>query len=131
MIGMEVEDLIETTDQAIQKSGVKSVRELQKLPNNVIQFSEQMANNNRELKDFLFMNLYKNHRVIRMQVKAERIISEMFSAYQKDPLMLPKHIQDTIEEKGLERSICDYIAGMTDRYAIDEHQKLFNPERRP
>jgi dGTPase len=131
MIGMEVEDLIETTDQAIQKSGVKSVRELQKLPNNVIQFSEQMANNNRELKDFLFMNLYKNHRVIRMQVKAERIISEMFSAYQKDPLMLPQHIQDTIEEKGLERSICDYIAGMTDRYAIVEHQKLFNPERRP
>lgn len=131
MIGMEVEDLIESTDQAIQKSGVKSVRELQKLPGNVIQFSEQMANNNRELKDFLFMNLYKNHRVIRMQVKAERIISEMFSAYQKDPLMLPQHIQDTIEEKGLERSICDYIAGMTDRYAIVEHQKLFNPERRP
>ncbi len=131
MIGVEVEDLIESTDQAIQKSGVKSVRELQKLPDNVIQFSEQMANNNRELKDFLFMNLYKNHRVIRMQVKAERIISEIFSAYQKDPLMLPKHIQDTIEEKGLERSICDYIAGMTDRYAIVEHQKLFNPERRP
>ncbi len=131
MIGLEVEDVIESTDQAIQKSGVTSVLELQSLPENVIQFSEGMGKNNRELKDFLFKNLYQNHRVIRMQVKAERIISDLFNAYLKAPLMLPEHIQAGIDEKGLERSICDYIAGMTDRYAIDEHQKLFNPTHRP
>lgn len=131
MIGLEVEDVIESTDQAIQKSGVNSVKELQSLPHNVIQFSKSMGKNNRELKDFLFKNLYQNHRVIRMQVKAERIISELFNAYLKDPLMLPEHIQAGIDEKGLERSICDYIAGMTDRYAIDEHQKLFNPTQKP
>lgn len=131
MIGLEVEDVIESTDQAIQKSGVNSVKELQSLPHNVIQFSKSMGKNNRELKDFLFKNLYQNHRVIRMQVKAERIISELFNAYLKDPLMLPEHIQAGIDEKGLERSICDYIAGMTDRYAIDEHQKLFNPIQKP
>jgi len=131
MIGLEVEDVIESTDQAIQKSGVTSVLELQSLPQNVIQFSEGMGKNNRELKDFLFKNLYQNHRVIRMQVKAERIISDLFNAYLKAPLMLPEHIQAGIDEKGLERSICDYIAGMTDRYAIDEHQKLFNPTHRP
>jgi len=131
MIGMEVEDVIESTDQAIQKSGVTSVMELQSLPQNVIQFSEGMGKNNRELKDFLFKNLYQNHRVIRMQVKAERIIRDLFNAYLKAPLMLPEHIQAGIDEKGLERSICDYIAGMTDRYAIDEHQKLFNPTQRP
>ena len=90
-----------------------------------------MGKNNRELKDFLFKNLYQNHRVIRMQVKAVRIISELFNAYLKDPLMLPEHIQAGIDDKGLERSICDYIAGMTDRYAIDEHQKLFNPTQKP
>jgi dGTPase len=89
-----------------------------------------MQQNNRELKDFLYKNLYQNHRVIRMQVKAERIISDLFTAYQKHPLMLPKHIQNGIEKKGLERSICDYIAGMTDRFAIDEHQKLFDPMQR-
>ena len=105
--------------------------ELQNLPFNVIQFSEDMSTNNRELKDFLFKNLYQNHRVIRMQVKAERIISDLFNAYKRDPLMLPKHIHEGIDKKGLERSICDYIAGMTDRYAIDEHQKLFNPTQRP
>ena len=131
MIGLEVEDVIESTDQAIQKSGVTSVMELQSLPHNVIQFSEAMGKNNRELKDFLFKNLYQNHRVVRMQVKAERIISDLFNAYLKDPLMLPEHIQEGLDEKGLERSICDYIAGMTDRYAINEHQKLFNPNQRP
>lgn len=131
MIGIEVEDVIKNTDKKIQQSGVSSVEDLQKLPHNVISFSDHMQQNNRELKDFLYKNLYQNHRVIRMQVKAERIISDLFAAYQKDPLMLPNHIQNKIEKKGLERSICDYIAGMTDRFAIDEHQKLFDPTQRP
>lgn len=130
MIGIEVEDVIISTDKKIQQSGVTSVEELQKLPQNVISFSDHMQQNNRELKDFLYKNLYQNHRVIRMQVKAERIISDLFAAYKKHPLMLPKHIQNGIEKKGLERSICDYIAGMTDRFAIDEHQKLFDPMQR-
>ena len=131
LIGLEVKDLIETTDQRIEESGVASVEELQKMDHNVIGFSDEMQNNNRELKDFLFKNLYKNYRVIRMQVKAEGIISDLFTAYEKKPLMMPTHIQAGIEKKGLQRSICDYIAGMTDRYAIDEHQKLFDPTRKP
>jgi dGTPase len=131
MIGMEVRDLIKSTDLEIQKSGAKSVEELQKLDHNVICFSDEMGEMNRELKDFLYKNLYKHHRVIRMQVKAEGIISALFNAYVKDPLMLPKHIYTGIESKGLKRAICDYIAGMTDRFAIDEHQKLFDPTRRP
>jgi dGTPase len=131
MIGIEVRDLIESTDKIIKDSGIQSVEELQKLPYNVITFSDEMAKNNRDLKDFLFQNLYQNHRVIRMQVKAERIISNLFSAYEKNPLLMPKHIQSGIEEKGLQRAICDYIAGMTDRFAIDEHRKLFDPAKRP
>jgi len=127
MIGIEVEDLIRSTDKKIQESGAASVEDIQKLPHNVIHFGDEMAQNNRELKDFLFKNLYQNHRVVRMQEKAVRIISDLFTAYQKNPLMLPNHIQDRIEKKGLERSICDYIAGMTDRFAIDEHRKLFDP----
>ncbi len=69
MIGIEVEDVIKSTDKKIQQSGVTSVEELQKLPQNVISFSDHMQQNNRELKDFLYKNLYQNHRVIRMQVK--------------------------------------------------------------
>ena len=131
MIGLEVEDVIESTNQKIKESKVSSVKELQELPYNVISFSPEMEGYNRELKDFLFKNLYQHHRVIRMQVKAESIVSDLFKAYNKDPLMLPSHIQSSIEEIGLERSICDYIAGMTDRFAIDEHQKIFDPSERP
>lgn len=131
MIGIEVENLIRTTDKKIQESGAASVEDIQKLPHNVIGFGDEMAQNNRELKDFLFKNLYQNHRVVRMQEKAERIINDLFTAYNKNPLMLPNHIQVRIEKKGLERSICDYIAGMTDRFAIDEHRKLFDPTHRP
>jgi dGTPase len=107
------------------------VEELQKLDHNVIRFSDEIDQMNRELKDFLYKKLYKHHRVIRMQVKAEGILSDLFTAYEKDPLMLPDHIYSGIESRGLKRAICDYIAGMTDRFAIDEHQKLFDPTRRP
>ncbi len=131
MIGLEMRDLIETTDKNIQESGVNSVEELQKLDHNVISFSTEMEDMNRALKDFLYKNLYKHHRVIRMQVKAEGILSALFNAYEQNPLMLPEHIQINIEKRGLKRAICDYIAGMTDRFAIDEHQKLFDPTRRP
>mgnify|MGYP002402070744 CR=1 FL=1 len=79
----------------------------------------------------LVLNLYRHFRVVRMQVKAERIISDLFNSYRAEPLMLPDSAQYYIEKRGLERTICDYIAGMTDRYAIEEYQKLFNPLEKP
>ncbi|MFO7944230.1 MAG: deoxyguanosinetriphosphate triphosphohydrolase [Anaerolineales bacterium] len=129
LIGIEVEDLIQSTDQKIRESGIRSVQELQELPYNVIAFSEDMTRHNRELKDFLFHNLYQHHRVIRMQVKAESIVKNLFQAYQKEPLLLPDHIQSWIDQRGLERAICDYIAGMTDRFATQEYEKLFDPRK--
>ena len=66
-----------------------------------------------------------------MQVKAERIISDLFQAYKAEPAILPDHVQDQIELNGLERTICDYIAGMTDRFAIEEYTKLFDPTKLP
>jgi dGTPase len=109
----------------------KSALDLQKLKYNVIGYSEEMQRRNRELKDFLYKKLYRHYRVVRMQVKAERIVSDLFNAYRAEPLMLPDSVQVVIEKRGLERTICDYIAGMTDRYAIEEHQKLFNPLEKP
>jgi dGTPase len=131
LIGMEVSDIVAATDRCLQENKVKSVEELQSLPFNVISFSEDMLRRNRRLKDFLYNNLYRHHRVIRMAVKAERIIGDLFLAYQSEPAMLPGHVRELIDERGLERTVCDYIAGMTDRFAIDEHQKLFNPTVRP
>jgi dGTPase len=107
------------------------VDELQRLPYNVVGFSEDMARRNRQLKDFLFNNLYRHYRVVRMATKAEQIVNRIFEAYHAEPSMLPTHIQSQVEERGLERTICDYIAGMTDRFAIDEYQKLFDPAALP
>ncbi len=127
LIGMAVTDIVNTTSENLRISGVKSMLELQQLDHNLVGFSEDTHRRIRELKDFLYKNLYRHYRVMRMQVKAERILAELFQAYVSHPTMLPTHIQAWISERKLERAICDYIAGMTDRYAIDEHQKLFDP----
>ena len=131
LIGMEVTDLVYTTHQRLRDSNVKSVEELQRLSFNVIGFSEDMHRRNRQLKDFLYNNLYRHHRVVRMAVKAERIVNNLYAAYRDEPAMLPTHIQVLIDDHGLERTICDYIAGMTDRFAVDEHSKLFDPSTKP
>lgn len=127
LIGMEVTDIIQTTEARLRDSNVHSVEELQRLPYNVISYSEDMYRRNRQLKDFLYKNLYCHYHVMRMQVKAERIITDLFNAYRQQPAILPAHIQANIESFGLERTICDYIAGMTDRFAVEEHSKLFDP----
>jgi dGTPase len=131
LVGLLVTDLVECTDQRLKESAAKSALELQKLKYNVVGYSEEMQRRNRELKDFLYKNLYRHFRVVRMQVKAEKLITDLFNAYRSEPLMLPTSVQKRIDNRGLERTICDYIAGMTDRYAIEEHQKLFNPLERP
>jgi dGTPase len=131
LIGSAVDNLVETTQQRLREANPNSVEDLQKLPYNVVSFSDKMSRRNRQLKDFLYNKLYRHFRVVRMAVKAENLISRLFDAYQKEPSVLPRHIQGLIEEYGLERTICDYIAGMTDRYAIEETQKLFDPATRP
>lgn len=131
LIGMEVTDLVQSTHARLTESNVRSVEELQRLSYNVIGYSEDMHRRNRQIKDFLYNELYRHHRVVRMAVKAEKIIGDLFQAYCNEPAILPRHIQDLIEEYGLERTICDYIAGMTDRFAVDEHSKLFDPSTKP
>jgi len=127
LIGIEVTDLVYATHQRLRDGNVRSVEDLQRLPYNVIVFSEDMHRRNRQIKDFLYKNLYRHSRVVRMAVKAERIITDLLKAYRSEPAILPYHIREQIEERGQERTICDYIAGMTDRFAVDEYQKLFDP----
>lgn len=131
LIGMEVTDLVQATNERLRDSNIRSVDELQRLPYNVIGFSEDMHRRNRQLKDFLYANLYRHHRVVRMAVKAEHILSNLFNTYCAEPAILPKHVQGKISANGLERTVCDYIAGMTDRFAVEEHRKLFDPTTKP
>jgi len=131
LVGIMVTNMVESTDKRLKESKAKSALDLQKLKYNVIGYSEEMQRRNRELKDFLYKKLYRHYRVVRMQVKAESLITSLFNAYRAEPLMLPTAMHKLIEQRGLERTICDYIAGMTDRYAIEEHQKLFNQLEKP
>jgi dGTPase len=131
LVGLLITDLILTTDSHLKESGAKSALDVQSLPFNVIGYSDDMQYRNRELKDFLFSKLYRHFRVVRMQVKAESIITALFNAYRDEPLILPDHVQLWIPLRGLERTICDYIAGMTDRFAVEEHARLNDPYLKP
>ncbi len=131
LVGLMVTDLIKATDRRLKDAGVKSPVDIQRLKTNLVGYSEEMQRDNRQLKDFLYKNLYSHYRVLRMAVKAERVINDLFAAYSRDPAILPEGLQGIIPSRGLERTICDYIAGMTDRFAVEEHRKLFDPMEKP
>ena len=89
-----------------------------------------MAENVRQLKEFLLANMYRHYRVVRMGAKAGRVLRDLFQAFVDEPRQLPPHYFEAVEREGVHRVVCDYIAGMTDRFALDEHRKLFDPRVR-
>lgn len=131
LVGLMATDLIRSTEERIRASGIQSPQDVQSLTTNLVGYGEDLQRRHRELKDFLYRHLYSHYRVLRMAVKAERIISDLFEAYCGEPAILPHGLQNAISDRGLERTICDYIAGMTDRFAIEEHRKLFDPLEKP
>lgn len=124
MIGLEIDGLLKSTEDQIQQNHPKSVDDVRCLPYNLVVFDAQLKYYNQQMKNFLMENMYQQYRVVRMADKAEQVITELFHSYFQQPSTLPPHVFDRIESKGLERTICDYIAGMTDRFAMDEHQKI-------
>lgn len=131
LIGMEINDVLSSADKLFKENRVASVEEVQKMSFNVVVFSEDMTRRNRKLKDFLYHNLYRHFRVQRMSVKADRLLTQLFTLFFDQPSILPQHVQEKLSENNKERIICDYLAGMTDRYAIDEYNKLFDPSILP
>ncbi len=130
LINHLVTDLVENIRVSITREGIRSLSDIRKAPRLIPCFSDETAGKNRELKSYLFAKMYTHYRVHRMKSKAKRILEALFLAYQEDPALLPAHYQEKAKEEGKERIICDYIAGMTDRYAIEEFEKLFNPRQR-
>jgi len=129
IINAQVTDLVSIVNQRIRDEGVNNIKDVRRRESAIAGFSPKMAAMNRELKAFLMNNLYHHHRVIRMADKAERIISELFHAYSREPRLLPPGNFEKIDNGSAEkmRVICDYIAGMTDRFALKEYGKLFDP----
>ena len=131
LIGMMVSALLEATSARIEAAKVRTVEDLQMLGYNLVKYADGFAVLNQELKDFLYSHMYQHFRVVRMQTKAERIVEDLFAAYVGKPEILPPETQTKARESELYRTVCDYLAGMTDRFAIQEHRKLFEPELLP
>ena len=126
MINTLITDLIRQTENNILKSSVKTLDDIRTAPA-LASFSDTLFELQRELKSFLHANLYRHYRVMRMSTKANRIINELFKAFMSDSRLLPPQYQRQAEIDQA-RAVADYIAGMTDRYAIKEFRRLFAVE---
>ena len=126
LINYLVTDLVKETEKRIKEEKIKSVEEVRNRKP-FVSFSPEVTKKNYALKDFLFQNFYHHYRVIRMSEKARRVIQSLFEVYKKEPRQLPPSVQKDLKEEPIERVICDYIAGMTDRFALQEYKKLFDP----
>jgi dGTPase len=121
------QDLIETTLRALAEARVEGVEDVRRAGRRLVGYAPEMAALVRELKEFLYKNMYRHYRVVRMGDKAGRIIRDLFQSYLGEPESLPPRYQERIPQDGVPRVVCDYIAGMTDRFALEEHRKLFDP----
>jgi len=130
IINQQVTDLVEQTKENIKKYGIRSIADVKNFSERIVSFSKDMKLRDRELKDFLKKNMYNHYRVKRMEDKAGRFIKELFDAYLGKVELLPPNVQKDLKIEKKERLICDYIAGMTDRFAIQEYKKLFDPYER-
>ncbi len=127
LINMQVTDLIREVEKRIAKYKLKTSRDAKKLDKKIVSFSKEMLALKKPLRGLLMEKLYHHYRVIRMSDKAKRFIQELFNVYMDKPQALPAQVQKRIAVFGTRRAISDYIAGMTDRYALDEYKKLFDP----
>ena len=130
LINTEVTDLLENTLSMLKREGIKTVKDVRNHPGLIVSFSPALSEQKKKLQNFLFKNVYQHYRVARMSDKAKRFLEELFIAFIKNPKQLPAEYQKWIEEAGLYQGVCDYIAGMTDRFAQDEYKKLFYPYER-
>ena len=140
MINFLIVDVIEETGRRIRAAGVVRFEDVRAAKKSLVGFSRPAAVMNGALKKFLYQHMYRHYRVARMADKAERVVREIFDAYLHNPGMLPTHQQrqmaeakanNALSDARLGRIIADYIAGMTDRYALEEHERLFNISARP
>lgn len=129
MIGAMVDDVMGETLHRAAASGVQTADEVRALDHALVAFSSDMAEDLARLRGFLYERMYRHWRVNRTRSQARRILGEMFSLFLREPEVLPTvwfAKSQNRDEAGRARVVCDYIAGMTDRFAIEEHRKLFH-----
>src|SRR5437588_393448 len=128
LIDRMVRDLVAETGKRLAASGAKTVEDVRRLGEPVAAFSQLMRNHDRALKRFLSERMYRHYRVNRMSSKARRVVRELFQLFLAEPECLPGEWRALTRGKAPEtaRIVADYLAGMTDRFALDEHRRLFD-----
>ena len=129
LIDRMVGDLIGETRRRLYDSAPGSVDEVRALNAPIVDFSDEMRRNDRALKEFLFERMYRHHRVNRMSSKAHQVVHDLFALYLAEPQFLPREWRELAagpDDPMTARVVADYLAGMTDRFALNEHHRLFD-----
>ncbi len=129
LIGIMIVDVINETNRRVENAAPKSADDVRALDHAVVTFSDSFREKERPLRKFLFENMYRHYKVNRMMGQASRVVQELFELFIEDPEILPTEMRVMCEgphNAKTARIICDYIAGMTDSFAIAEHKKLFS-----
>lgn len=130
MIDRQVADVIKTSAARIQQSKIQSADEARAQSQPLIAYSKTLLKGNQQLRRFLYKNLYYHPRVAGANQRACELLRDVFLAYLRDPKLLGKATARRVKQDGLHRTVCDYVSGMTDRYLLDEHGRLFTPRLR-
>ena len=124
IIDREVHDLVATNAKSIAESGVHGADDVRRQPASLIRYSDELAEANRALRKFLYQNVYYHPRVSELNRRACEMLRRVFDAYLVDPDRLGDGAMRRIEKEGLHRTVCDYVAGMTDRYLMEEYGRI-------
>jgi dGTPase len=127
LIDRQVTDLVQHTVAHFRQHDIRSVECVRRSPGNLVGFGPEVTKQKTELEEFLRKRVYHHYRVQRMAAKGDRIVLALFNEFCRTPQLLPERYQRRVEAAGLARTVCDYVAGMTDRFAQDEYLKLFQP----
>jgi dGTPase len=127
IIDMQVKDVVQTTEEHILESGVQSADDARLLDMPLVRYSPERRELNLELRDYLYQNLYYNPVVHGPNLRAVRMLEDLFNYYLKNLSQISEHARKRVRKVGRERAVCDYLAGMTDRYAMQEHERIFGP----
>ena len=125
-----VSDLIAHSRELIAEAGVKSVEDARRFPRRLFAFSPQVDQERREIREFLYQNVYFSTVLQPDKKQAEQVIAELFDFYMTMPRMLPLSYQEKARHEALHRIVCDYLAGMTDGYILDQHKRFFPAKKR-
>jgi dGTPase len=131
LIDKQVEDVVRTSNELIEAAQVKSPDEVRVQKKPLIRYSQSLLHANAKLRKFLYQNLYYHPSVATANQRGCKMLREVFEAYLKNPKLLGETTSHRLRKDGLQRTVCDYVSGMTDRYLMEEHERLFGGNGKP